>query len=132
LRLTNVALLLGIAIATFLAYLVIEALAKLLGMPDSATRFDSYTAAVLTLIVPRVAIICAALIGSGAILFYFLNSEVPLKWCVALGLIYAVGYFSLNPSVTSCIISLGMLISPIYGGYQAKRISLRRRGRGPN
>jgi hypothetical protein len=71
LRLTNVALPFGIEIGTSLAYLVIEALATFLGMPDIATRFDSHIAAVLTFIVPRIAIIYAALIAGVQFSFTF-------------------------------------------------------------
>jgi hypothetical protein len=85
---------------------------------------------------------------SGAVLFRLVDSEVPLKWCLGLGCLYAGSYFSFAivafsktpnmvvPSIVSLIplilIGVGMLITPVFGGYQAKRILRRKFKRPPN
>jgi hypothetical protein len=83
---------------------------------------------------------------SGAVLYRLIDSEVPLKWCLGLGCLYAGSYFLFAvvafsktpnivvPSIVSLIplilVGLGMLITPVIGGYQVRRIS-RRKFKGP-
>ena len=83
---------------------------------------------------------------SGTVLFRLVDSEVPLKWCLGLGCLYAGSYFSFAivafsktpniavPSIVSLLplilIGVGMLVTPVIGGYQANRIS-RRKFKGP-
>jgi hypothetical protein len=131
-RITNLALFLGIAIGGIFAYGLLDALAQSLGMPGLlGTTANSLAGFIFQVIVPRVLIVYLVLFAAGAILFCFLDSAVPLKWCLALGCIYGIGYligemaiqdWSFGGLFLIGLFCLGMLISPILGGIQAKRI----------
>jgi len=76
---------------------------------------------------------------AGALLCRFVDSEVPLKWCLGLGLIFAgthlLPYFFLRPPVApanfpasawlfTVSLALGYALAPVLGGYLVKRRSL--------
>jgi hypothetical protein len=144
LRTRNVFSLIGVAFAAFGANIFLIAL--LFGSWSNHTAANGKVAAVsiTSLILPRL-IPFAVLIVSGAALFRLVDSPVPLKWCLGLGCLYAGFYFlfaivafvktpNIDPSFVSLIplilIGIGLLITPVIGGYQAKRIS-RRKVKGP-
>jgi hypothetical protein len=73
---------------------------------------------------------------AGAILCRFVDSEVPLKWCLGLGLVFAgthlLPYFLLRPPVApanfpasawlfTVSLALGYALVPVLGGYLVKR-----------
>ena len=75
------------------------------------------------------------LVAAGAALCAFLNSVVPLRWCLALGLLFAALHlapfvifysrpeviFRLSNLLFNLAIALGYVIAPIMGGYLVKR-----------
>jgi hypothetical protein len=135
-RITNLAFFLGIAVGVIFAYLLLDAFAQALGMPGLGDTANSLSILIVQFMLPRVLIVYAVLFFGGAVLFRFLNSEVPLRWCLALGSFYGVGYLCLmlasqNWSAKGLFLPglfcLGMFISPILGGIQAKRIASRKR-----
>jgi uncharacterized membrane protein YhdT len=78
----------------------------------------------------------AVLFICGVVLFRYLNSEVSLKWCLALGAIYGVGYLILMLASQAWsaggiflpgLFCLGLLLSPILGDIQARRFATRKR-----
>jgi hypothetical protein len=135
-RFTNLAFLVGLAIGAIPAYLLLDQLGQSLGMPSLAGTADSLASIMWETIVPRILMVYAVLFLCGVILFRYLNSEVPLKWCLALGAIYGAGYLILTLAFQASsaggiflpgLFCLGLLLSPILGGIQAKRLATRKR-----
>lgn len=135
-RFTNLAFLVGLAIGAIPAYLLLDQLGQSLGMPSLTGTADSLASIIWETIVPRILMVYAVLFISGVVLFRYLNSEVPLKWCLALGAIYGVGYLILTLAFQAWsaagiflpgLFCLGLLLSPILGGIQAKRFATRKR-----
>ena len=90
-RLTNLVFLVGLAIGAIPAYLLLDQLGQLLGMPNLTGTTGSLASIIWETLVPRILMIYTVLFICGVVLFRYLNSEVPLKWCLALGAIYGVG-----------------------------------------
>jgi hypothetical protein len=135
-RLTNLVFLVGLAIGATPAYLLLDQLGQLLGMPSLTGTTGSLASIIWETLVPRILMIYALLFICGVVLFRYLNSQVPLKWCLALGAIYGVGYLILMLTSQSSsaggiflpgLFCLGLFLSPILGGIRAKRFATRRR-----
>jgi len=135
-RFTNLAFLVGLAIGAIPAYLLLDQLGQSLGMPSLTGTADSLASIIWGTIFPRILMVYAVLFSCGVVLFRYLNSEVPLKWCLALGAIYGVGYlilmlvsqaWSTGGIFLPVLFCLGLLSSPILGGIQAKRFATRKR-----
>ena len=135
-RFSNLAFLVGLAIGAIPAYLLLDQLGQSLGMPGLTGTSDSLSRLIVQTIVPRILMVYAVLFGCGMVLFRILNSEVPLKWCLALGALYGGGYLilTLDSQAWSTggifwpgLFCLGLLLSPILGGIQAKRLATRKR-----
>jgi hypothetical protein len=116
--------------------LVLDQLGQSLGMPSLTGSAESLASIIWGTIVPRILIVYAVLFICGVILFRYLNSGVPLKWCLALGAIYGLGYLVLTLAsqawsaggiFLSGLFCLGLLLSPILGGILAKRLASRKR-----
>jgi hypothetical protein len=131
-RSKNLALLVGLAIGAIPAYLLLDQLARSLGMPGLADSAKSLAGLIFGTIVPRILMVYGVLFICGVILFRYLNSEVPLKWCLALGAIYGGGYLILTLASQEWstggiflpgLFCLGLLLSPILGGILAKRFA---------
>jgi hypothetical protein len=145
LRARNVFYVIGVAFAAFGANIFLKAL--LFGSWTSHSVAGGKVASVsVTSLFLAQLVSLGVLTTSGAVLFRLVDSEVPLKWCLGLGCLYAGSYFLFAiiafsktpnlvvPSIVSLIplilIGVGMLVTPVIGGYQAKRIS-RRKFKGP-
>jgi hypothetical protein len=126
-RFINVLIFLAVIFGAVWLYIYLEEFAKWIGAVRFGGTFRSTSELVLKVIIPQVLIVYTVLAVGGAILSYFLDSAVPLKWCFALGLICAVGnllalsFASLEWVILNTLISLGMLAVPVFSGYQIKR-----------
>ena len=144
-RARNVFSAIGVAFAAFGANIFLKALLFGSWSSHSAAGGKLESVSIMSLFLsPLVSL--GVLMLSGAVLFRLVDSEVPLKWCLGLGCVYAGSYFLFAivafsktpniavPSIVSLLplilIGVGMLITPVIGGYQAKRIS-RRKFKGP-
>lgn len=135
----------GVAFAAFGANIFIKALLFGSWSNSAAAGGKVVSVSAMSLLLPQL-VSLGVLMMSGAVLFRLVDSEVPLKWCLGLGCLYAGSYFLFAvvafsktpnlvvPSMLSLmpliLIGVGMLIVPVIGGYQAKRIS-RRKFKGP-
>jgi hypothetical protein len=126
-RFINVLILLAVIFAAVWLYIYVEEFAKWIGVLDFGGTFSSTWELLIKSIIPHVLIIYLVLAIAGAGLCYFVDSSVPLKWCLALGFLCALANllaFS-SPSIKwvliNTLISLGMLAAPVWGGYQIKR-----------
>lgn len=137
-RLINILIFLAVIFGAFWLYIYLEEFAKWIGAVEFRGRFESISELILKTVIPQVLIVYTVLAVGGAMLAYFLNSSVPLKWCLALGLICAVGnmlalsFASIEWVIVNTLISAGMLVMPVFGGYQIKRRAWRINRRPPN
>jgi hypothetical protein len=126
-RFINVLILLAVLFAAVWLYIYVEEFAKWIGVLDFAVTFSSTWDFVIKSIIPHVLIIYLVLAVAGAILCYFVDSSVPLKWCLALGFLCALANLlafsspSMEWVLLNTFISLGMLAAPVLGGYLIKR-----------
>jgi hypothetical protein len=126
-RFINVLILLAVLFGAVWLYIYVEEFARWIGVLDLGRSFDSTWELVIKSIIPHVLIIYLVLAVAGAVLCYFVDSEVPLKWCLALGFLCALANLSAFSSASikwvfiNTLISLGMLVAPVLGGYQIKR-----------
>ena len=145
-RAKNVALLVVIAFSMVGAYFILGAIANawLSPLPKGMVS----TNAMLLHSLPGLLVGYGVLAGGGAVLTMFVDSEVPLKWCLSLGAIFALLYLSggiyglarysaaresLWPSLLIIgAIGLSYLLAPIFGGYVLNRRSRRQQGSPPN
>ena len=137
-RLINILIFLAVIFGAFWLYIYLEEFAKWIGAVEFRGRFESISQLILKAVIPQVLIVYTVLAVGGAVLAYFLNSSVPLKWCFALGVICAVGnmlalsFASIEWVIVNTLISAGMLVMPVFGGYQIKRRAWRINRRPPN
>jgi hypothetical protein len=137
-RFINVLIFLAVIFGAAWLYIYLEEFAKWIGAVEFRGTFRSMSELVLKTIVPQVLIVYTVLTVCGAVLCYFLDSSVPLKWCFALGLICAVANLfafssaSIQWVLFNTVISLGMLAAPVFSGYQIKRRGWRITRRPPN
>ena len=119
-------------------YIYLEEFAKWIGAVEFRGTFNSMSELVLKTVIPQVLIAYTVLAVCGAVLCYFLDSSVPLKWCFALGLLCALANLltlssaSIGWVIFNTLISLGMLAAPVFSGYQIKRRRWRINRRPPN
>jgi uncharacterized membrane protein (UPF0136 family) len=119
-------------------YIYLEEFAKWIGAVEFRGTFNSMSELVLKTVIPQVLIAYTVLAVCGAVLCYFLDSSVPLKWCFALGSLCALANLlalssaSIGWVILNTLISLGMLAAPVFSGYQIKRRRWRINRRPPN
>jgi hypothetical protein len=137
-RLINVLIFLAVIFGAFWLYIYLEEFAKWIGAVEFRGSYRSTSELILKTDIPQALIAYTVLSVCGAVLCYFLDSSVPLKWCVALGLLCTVvkllGFSSpyIQWVLFNTVISLGMLIAPVFGGYMIKRRGWRINKRPPN
>ena len=126
-RFINVLIFLAVIFGAVWLYIYLEEFAKWIGAVEFRGTFGSLSELLLKTVIPQVLIVYTVLAVCGAVLAYFLDSSVPLKWCFALGLICAVGnilalsFASIEWVIVNTLISVGMLVIPVFSGYQIKR-----------
>ena len=126
-RFINVLIFLAVIFGAAWLYIYLEEFAKWIGAVEFAGTFRSTSELLLKTVIPQVLIVYTVLAVCGAVLCYFLDSAVPLKWCFALGLVCAVANLfafssaSIEWVLLNTVISLGMLAAPVFSGYQIKR-----------
>jgi hypothetical protein len=126
-RFINVLIFLAVIFGAVWLYIYVEEFAKWIGILDFRVTFDSTWELLIKSIIPHVLIIYLVLAVAGAALCYFVDSSVPLKWCLALGFSCALANLlafsspSMRWVLINTSISLGMLVAPVLGGYQIKR-----------
>ena len=73
------------------------------------------------------AVTYGTLAAAGAVLCRLMDSAVPLRWCLALGLLFASAYAALSathsPQVSPwpMLQAILLLVAPVIGGYVMKR-----------
>jgi hypothetical protein len=119
-------------------YIYLEEFAKWIGAAEFRGTYKSMSELLLKTDIPKALVAYTVLSVSGAVLCYFLDSSVPLRWCFALGLLCPVantlGFSSpyIRWVILNAVISLGMLVAPVFGGYLIKRRASRVTRRPPN
>jgi hypothetical protein len=137
-RFINVLIFLAVIFGAVWLYIYLEEFAKWIGAVEFRGTYRSMSELVLKTDIPQALVAYTVLSVSGAVLSYFLDSSVPLKWCFALGLPCAVvsvlGFSSASIQwvLLNTVISLGMLVAPVFGGYLIKRRAWRFTRRKPN
>jgi hypothetical protein len=137
-RFINVLIFLAVIFGAAWLYIYLEEFAKWIGVVEFQGTHRSMSELILKKDIPQAPIAYTVLSICGAVLCYFLDSSVPLKWCFALGLPCAVanilGFSSphIEWVLLNTVISLGMLVAPIFGGYLIKRRAWRVTRRPPN
>jgi hypothetical protein len=137
-RFINVLIFLAVIFGAAWLYIYLEEFANWIGAVEFAGTFRSMSELLLKTVIPQVLIVYTVLAVCGAVLCYFLDSAVPLKWCFALGLICAVANLlafssaSIEWVLINTVVSLGMLVAPVFSGYQIKRRAWRNTRRPPN
>ena len=137
-RFINVLIFLAVIFVAAWLYIYLEEFAKWIGAVEFQGSYRSMSELVLKTDLPQALIDYTVLSVCGAVLCYFLDSPVPLKWCFALGLLCAVLNILVFSSpytewvLLNTAISLGMLVAPVFGGYLIKRRAWRITRRPPN
>ena len=137
-RFINILIFLAVIFGAAWLYIYLEEFAKWIGAVEFRGTYRSMSELVLKTDIPQALIVYTVLSVGGAVLGYFLDSSVPLKWCFALGLPCAVvnilGFSSASIQwvLLNTVISLGMLVTPVFGGYLIKRRGWRFTRRPPN
>jgi hypothetical protein len=137
-RFINVLIFLAVIFGATWLYIYLEEFAKWIGAVEFRGTFGSLSELMLKTVIPQVLIVYTVLAVCGAVLAYFLDSSVPLKWCLALGLLCALGNLlalssaSIQWVILNTMISLGMVVAPVFSGYQIKRRAWRIKRRPPN
>jgi hypothetical protein len=137
-RFINVLIFLAVIFGAAWLYICLEEFAKWIGAVEIRGTYKSMSELVLKTDIPQALIAYTVLSVCGAVLCYFLDSSVPLRWCFCLGLPCAVantlGFFTpyLQWVLLNTVISLGMLVAPVFGGYLIKRRAWRFTRRPPN
>jgi hypothetical protein len=137
-RIINVLIFLAVVFGAAWLYIYLEEFAKWIGAVEFRGTFSSMSELVLKTVIPQVVIAYTVLAVCGAVLCYFLDSSVPLKWCFALGLLCAIGNClalsnaSIEWVILNILVSFGMLAAPVFSGYQIKRRRWRINRRPPN
>ena len=125
-RLTNLVLLLAVL---FGAVWLNAILVVFLGGLPAAGTYHSISAILFKDIIPHALVSYVAVGVAGAVLSYFVNSAVPLLWCLVLGFICVVAKLMLFYSssvgwiVLNTLLSLGLLVAPVASGYWVKRVT---------
>jgi hypothetical protein len=128
-RLINILVFISTTAAALWTFMIVYALALIFARLIFTNDVHSALGAIFRFVVPQVLILYTVLFASGGVLARQLKTDVPLKWCLALGLVFATGNFSivLKARVTSPIevtfmglFCTGMLILPVFGGYWRK------------
>jgi predicted MFS family arabinose efflux permease len=137
-RFINVLIFLAVICGAFWLYVYLEEFAKWIGAVEFQGSYRSTSELIFKTDIPEALIAYTVLSVCGAVLCYFLDSSVPLKWCFALGaLCTVVKLLSFSSphiqwALFNTVISLGMLIAPVFGGYMIKRRGWRSNNRSPN
>jgi hypothetical protein len=137
-RVINILIFLTVIFGAFWLYIYLEEFARWIGAVEFRASFSSMSDLVLKTVIPQVLIDYTVLAVCGAALCFFLDTSVPLKWCFALGLLCAVANLlafssaSIAWVISNTMISLGMLVAPVFGGYEIKRRKWRVNRRPPN
>jgi hypothetical protein len=132
-RFINVLILAAVIFGAVWFYIYVAEFAKYIGLLDFTGSYGSRSELLLKTIVPHALIVCLVLGAGGAVLCRFVDSPVPLMWCLALGFLCATANLlafssrSIEWVLFNTLISLAMLAAPILGGYPIKR----RARRGP-
>jgi hypothetical protein len=145
-RAKNAALLVVIAFSIVGAYFILGAIVNswLTPLPKGMVSAN----AMLMHNLPGLLVGYGVLAAGGVVLTMFVDSAVPLKWCLSLGAIFALLYLSGGifglakygatresfwPSLLIIgAISFSYLLAPIFGGYVLKRRSRRQQCSPPN
>jgi hypothetical protein len=135
-RFINVLIFLAVIFGAAWLYIYLEEFAKWIGAVEIRGTNKSMSELLLKTDIPQALIAYTVLSVCGAVLCYFLDSSVPLRWCFGLGFLCAVantlGFSTpyIHLVLLNTVISLGMLVAPVFGGYLIKRRA-RRFTRGP-
>ena len=126
-RFINILIFLAVIFGAVWLYIYLEEFAEWIGAVEFRRTYSSMAELVLKTDIPRAIVAYTVLSVSGAVLSYFLDSSVPLKWCFALGLpcatVSVLGFSSASVQwvLLNTVISLGMIAAPVFGGYLIKR-----------
>jgi hypothetical protein len=120
-----------VASGSLWVYFGIERLLGALGLSPTYVSGVGLWQALMMTLVPRVVMSCVVLGAAGTVLVHLVKSEVPLKWCLALGALCAFLYLWTASAALRrgspfqvCLILLiaaALALAPVLGGYLAKR-----------
>ena len=133
-RARNIALLVSVWFAAFGAYVVINVGGQILFSPTHINGHVEPSFSTIRHLHYIGSFVVTAL--AGALLCRFVDSAVPLKWCLGLGMLFAGTYllpfFLLRPPTAHVNVpasvwlftvadALGYALAPVFGGYIVKR-----------
>ena len=137
-RLSNLFILVAIAIVCFLAFVVLSTAFVEFGMFAANNGWPSLGEAIIRALAIRYVIAYALLSVGGMIVDRALDSDVPINWCLALGCLWAIPYLTFAATVSSdnwvltIIFAFGLVAAPVLGGIQTKSYLQRKLKRPPN
>ena len=137
-RLSNLFILVAIAIVCFLAFVVLSTAFVEFGMFAANNWWPSLGEAIIKALALRYVIAYALLSMGGMIVVRALDSDVPINWCLALGCLWAIPYLTFAATVSSdnwaltIILGFGLVAAPVLGGIQTKMYLQRKLKRPPN
>ena len=137
-RLSNLFILVAIAIVCFLAFVVLSTAYIAFGMFAANNWWPSLGEAMIRALAIRYVIAYALLSIGGMIVVRALDSDVPINWCLALGCLWAIPYLTFAATVSSdnwvltIVLAFGLVAAPVLGGIQFKSYLQRKLKRPPN